>query len=196
MRTHRNLAIFLGLIGLLTLLDSCQQKKEKPLEEVAENQIPTEDLVTHGKYMVDVLGCADCHTPKKMTDKGPVFDMEKYLMGYDSSQEMPPVPENVPIGPWVLFKGDLTAAVGPWGTSFSGNLTPHGTGIGNWTLEQFTKALREAKYKGMDNTRPLMPPMPTNYASLKDADIEAIFAYLKSIKPIENVVPGYQPPIS
>jgi mono/diheme cytochrome c family protein len=196
MKTQRKLAKILGLLGLFILLVSCQQKKEKSLEEIVENQIPIMDLVEHGKYMVDVLGCADCHTPKKMTDKGPVFDMEKYLMGYDASQDMPPVPENVPIGPWVLFKGDLTAAVGPWGTSYAGNLTPHGTGIGNWTLEQFTKVLREAKFKGMDNTRPIMPPMPTNYANLKDEDIEAIFVYLKSIKPIENVVPGYQPPTS
>ncbi|MBO0322868.1 hypothetical protein J0X14_11220 [Muricauda sp. CAU 1633] len=120
MRTQRNLSKILGLLGLLILLVSCQQKKEKPLEEIVENQLPPIDLVAHGKYMVDVLGCADCHTPKKMTDMGPVLDMEKYLMGYDSSQEMPPVPENVPIGPWVLFKGDLTAAVGPWGNLLLG----------------------------------------------------------------------------
>ena len=72
---------------------------------------------------------------------GPENDMERYLMGYDSS-------ENIPIGPWVLFKGDLTAAVGPWGTSYADNLTPHETGIGTSAVKQFTKALREAKIKG------------------------------------------------
>lgn len=180
----------------LLVLVSCNQPKEKKAEEVKADMVETVDLKERGKYMVDVLGCADCHTPKKMTEQGPVNDMEKYLMGFDASTELSPVPENVPIGPWVLFKGDLTAAVGPWGTSFAGNLTPHETGIGTWSLEQFTKALREAKYKGMENSRPIMPPMPRHYAYLTDEDVEAIYVYLKSIKPIENLVPGYIPPSS
>ena len=55
--------------------------------------------------------------------------------------------------------------------------------------------MREGKYKGLDNTRPLMPPMPVEaYKYMTDSDIEAIFVYLKTIEPIENVVPGYQPP--
>lgn len=180
----------------LLVLVSCNQPKEKKAEEVKADMVETVDLKERGKYMVDVLGCADCHTPKKMKEQGPVNDMEKYLMGFDASTELSPVPENVPIGPWVLFKGDLTAAVGPWGTSFAGNLTPHETGIGTWSLEQFTKALREAKYKGMENSRPIMPPMPRHYAYLTDEDVEAIYVYLKSIKPIENLVPGYIPPSS
>ncbi len=181
---------------LLLVLASCNQPKEKKVEEIKADTIETVALEERGKYMVDVLGCADCHTPKKMTEQGPVNDMEKYLMGFDASTELPPVPENVPIGPWVLFKGDLTAAVGPWGTSFAGNLTPHETGIGTWSLEQFTKALREAKYKGIENSRPIMPPMPRHYAYLTDEDVEAIYVYLKSIKPINNVVPDYLPPSS
>ena len=115
-------------------------------------------------------------------------------MGYDSSQELPPVPENVPLGPWVLFKGDLTAAVGPWGTSFAANLTPHETGIGNWSLDQFKRAIREAKFKGLENSRPIMPPMPRHYAYLTDQDIEAVYSYLQSLEPIDNVVPPYRPP--
>ena len=186
------------LISIATLIISiiaCNDKKSenpKEIDKVALNQ----QLVDRGKYMVDVLGCADCHTPKKMGAHGPENDMARYLMGFDSSESLPPVPENLPIGPWVLFKGDLTAAVGPWGTSYAGNLTPHETGIGNWSLKQFSKALRESKYKGLDNTRPMMPPMPRHYAYLTDEDIEAVFMYLKSIEPIENVVPGYQPPSS
>jgi hypothetical protein len=175
---------------------SCMEKKAN--EEVRTTTVDTTEvaMVEHGEYMVNVLGCTDCHTPKKMTQEGPIHDMEKYMMGFDASTTLPPVPENVPIGPWVLFKGDLTAAVGPWGTSYAGNLTPHETGIGTWSLEQFQKALREAKFKGLDSTRPIMPPMPRHYAYLTDADIEAIFVYLKSIKPIENIVPGYEPPSS
>lgn len=103
------------------------------------------------------------------------------------------MPKDFVPGPWMLFMGDLTAAIGPWGTSYAGNLTPHGTGIGNWAVEQFAKTLRESKYKGMENTRPMMPPMPKHYTSLTDDDVSAIFTYLKSIKPIKNVVPAYQP---
>jgi hypothetical protein len=192
----KRIANLLSAILLLVFV-ACNEKKPKEITEVAVDEgATTESLEQHGKYMVNVLGCTDCHTPKKMTQEGPIHDMEKYLMGFDASTELPPVPNDVPIGPWVLFKGDLTAAVGPWGTSYAGNLTPHETGIGTWSLEQFKKALREAKFKGLDNTRPIMPPMPRHYAYLTDGDIEAIFTYLKSIKPIENVVPGYQPPTS
>lgn len=192
-----NSRTFIVLATILTLGAACKDQPTEKVVEMAEVEIfsgDKADLMQRGEYMVNVLGCTDCHTPKKMSEAGPVPDMDKYLMGFDSSGGLPPVPESVPIGPWVLFKGDLTAAVGPWGTSFSGNLTPHETGIGTWSLEQFTKAIREAKYKGLDNSRPMMPPMPRHYAYLTDADIEAIFVYLQSIEPIENVVPGYRPP--
>ena len=181
------------LLVLVMLSIGCNEKKKVEMEPVPA-AVSEKDLVAHGEYMVNILGCTDCHSPKKMTEKGPIEDSERYLMGFDASQTLPPVPKNVPLGPWVLFAGDLTAAVGPWGTSYAGNLTPHETGIGNWTLEQFTKVLREAKFKGLEDTRPVMPPMPTHYAYLTDEDIESIFSYLKTIKPIDNVVPAYEPP--
>jgi hypothetical protein len=94
-----------------------------------------------------------------------------------------------------LLNNDLTAAVGPWGVSFSANLTPHQSGIGNWTFDQFKKAMTEGKYKGVENTRMLLPPMPwQSYAHMKEEDLEAIFAYLQSITPIENLVPNHIPP--
>lgn len=185
------LIVFAGLIFL-----SCKDHpKEDPITVISEEE-KLQNQIDHGKYMVDVLGCTDCHTPKKMTAQGPVHDMDKFMMGFDASQPLPPIPENVPIGPWVLFAGDLTAAVGPWGTSFAANLTPHETGIGNWSLEQFTKALRDMKYKGQANSRPIMPPMPKHYSYLTDDDIAAIFAYLKTIPSKDNLVPAYQPPSS
>jgi hypothetical protein len=53
-----------------------------------------------------------------------------------------------------------TATIGPWGMSFAGNLTPDDTGIGNWTYENFEKAMRKGKFKGLDGSRPILPPMP------------------------------------
>ena len=184
----------LAIILFAGLFCSCQKGVQQETSTL-DNSFPSEmEMIQRGEYMVDVLGCADCHTPKKMGPNGPELDRSNYLMGFDSSQELPPVPENVPLGPWVLFKGDLTAAVGPWGTSFAANLTPHETGIGNWSLDQFKRAIREAKFKGLENSRPIMPPMPRHYAYLTDQDIEAVYNYLQSLEPIDNVVPPYRPP--
>ena len=119
-------------------------------------------------------------------------------MGYPSQDPLPKINKNE-LGPdkWVLLNNDLTAAVGPWGVSFAANLTPHQTGLGNWTFEQFEKAMTEGKYKGVENTRILLPPMPwQSYASMKDEDLRAIYEYLKSIKPIENLVPNHISPNS
>jgi mono/diheme cytochrome c family protein len=53
----------------------------------------------------------------------------------------------------------------------------------------------QGKFKGLDGTRTLLPPMPWfNFTQLKDEDASAIFAYLKSIKPVVNVVPQPIPP--
>ena len=207
MKTSKHYLFYASAV-LILLLGSTMACKEASRHETSDIKIAEvadisettgneSEIVARGAYLVGVIGCADCHTPKKMTEQGPVLDMDRYMMGFDASRPLPPVPDKVPIGPWVLFSGELTAAVGPWGTSYAGNLTPHETGIGNWTLENFRKALKEGKYKGQDNSRLLMPPMPVEaYRNLSDEDVQAIFTYLRSIKPIENIVPAYQPPSS
>jgi hypothetical protein len=188
----KNLKIWILGVSALGFL-SCQEQKPKEIPQ--DDILSQEALVQRGEYLVVSVGCADCHSPKIMTEHGPEPDMDRYMMGYDSSQPLPETPENVPLGPWILFNGELTAAVGPWGTSFAGNLTPHETGIGNWSFEQFKKALREGKYKGLENSRPLMPPMPWQaLRNFTDEDLEAMFAYLQTLKPIDNVVPAYRPP--
>lgn len=54
--------------------------------------------------------------------------------------------------------------------------------------------MKEGKFKGLDETRQLLPPMPSeNFKDIKDEDISAIFAYLKSLKPVKNVVPAAIP---
>ena len=81
--------------------------------------------------------------------------------------------------------------VGPWGVSFAGNITSDVTGIGRWSEEQFKRAIQEGKFKGLEQGRGLLPPMPwQNYASLTDEDVKAIYSYLKTTKPIRNIVPG------
>ncbi|MCB0586996.1 MAG: diheme cytochrome c-553, partial [Phaeodactylibacter sp.] len=61
--------------------------------------------------------------------------------------------------------------------------------------EQFRKAFTEGKSKGLEGTRPILPPMPwANYINIVDEDLKAIFAYLKSTNPVENAVPNPIPP--
>jgi len=87
-----------------------------------------------------------------------------------------------------------TAFAGPWGVTYAPNLTPdEESGIGIWTDEMFTNALRHGKKYGTG--RDLRPPMPWSaYANATDEDLRAMFAYLKSIRPIVNHVPDWLPP--
>lgn len=148
------------------------------------------DKIAQGGYLVRIMGCSDCHTPFKMTEQGPAPDMDRFLAGHPSEVPLPAFDPAV-TRDYVLFNMTNTAAIGPWGTSFSANLTPANSGIGNWTEEQFGRALREGKYKGLPNGRSLLPPMPwPNYTELTDDEVSAIFAYLQSIRPVENVVPA------
>ena len=172
------------------------QNKEKSAAAQEPKKETQQALLERGEYLVNVIGCADCHAPKKMTDRGPAPDMDRYLSGFNSSQPLPNFDVKVmQRDRVVLFNPDLTAAAGPWGVSFAANLTPDETGIGNWTLENFKRAITEGKSKGLQGARTLLPPMPwPNYKNLKDEDIEAIFTYLKSLKPVKNVVPNPIPP--
>lgn len=181
------------LISLAFLVIACNNQTSKE-EYTNQSEIK---LIKEGKRLVTVLGCNDCHSPKRMTKFGPVPDKNLLLSGHFS--ETLEVSSNDSIilksGDWILFNLYGTAAIGPWGTSFAANLTPDETGIGNWSIEQFTKAMREGKYKGQENGRTLLPPMPwVGYKELKDNEILAIYKYLKSIKPIENIVPTPIPP--
>lgn len=79
-----------------------------------------------------------------MTEIGPLPDENLLLSGYPQNTPLSNYNPSIPnSGTWILFSVDGTAAIGPWGTSYASNLTPHATGIGNWSLENFTRALRE-----------------------------------------------------
>jgi cytochrome c2 len=153
-----------------------------------------ENQVERGRYLVTIMGCHDCHSPKKMGPKGPEFDSSRLLSGHPASMPLPEYNQKA-LKSWVLFNHNLTAFVGPWGVTYSANLTSDESGIGNWTEDQFIKALREGKSKGLDNNRPILPPMPWNVVGqASDDDLKAIFAYLKSTPPVLNIVPAPVPP--
>jgi mono/diheme cytochrome c family protein len=142
-----------------------------------------------GKYLVEIMGCHDCHTPMKMGPNGPQWDMDRMLSGHPEQLVMPPAPA-LPAGPWIATAAaTFTAWSGPWGTSFTMNLTPDKeTGLGDWTVEEFIATMKTGKDRGKG--RPILPPMPVqNLAQLSDEDIRAVFAYLQTLKPIKNRVP-------
>lgn len=148
-----------------------------------------------GEHLVRVGGCGDCHTPKKMTPEGPVQDSTMLLMGHPGEMPPPPFDPKEAAAKGLAVSQTLTAWIGPWGISYAGNITSDSTGIGMWTEAQFSKAIRGGKFKGLDNSRPIMPPMPVEATMhYTDEEVSAIFAYLKSTPPIKNVVPAWQPP--
>jgi hypothetical protein len=188
---------FMAVLCCGLFLTSCTEQAPATTEAppAAEATLSEADLVKRGEYLIHTMGCNDCHTPKLMTPKGPVPDDKRLLSGYPAGEKLAPIADPKILKDYALFNGSLTAAVGPWGTTFAANLTPDETGLGNWTLEQFGKALKEGKSKGMDGARPLLPPMPwQNYVNISDEDLAALFAYLKSIPPVKNVVPAPLPP--
>lgn len=122
-----------------------------------------EAQIARGGYLVSVSGCNDCHTAGYFFGKP---DMERYLAGSDVAFEIP----------------GLGAFVGP-------NLTSDPeTGLGNWTAAEIVTALQTGE---RPDGRMLAPIMPWHaLANLTDEDVTAMAAFLQSLKPVKNQVPG------
>jgi mono/diheme cytochrome c family protein len=188
-----------SLTAAITLVQTgCVSKAETSPEPVTtKKELSKEELVSRGQYLVTIGGCNDCHSPKVFGPHSVAFDSTRLMSGHPASDPLPPVDKKaLQPGNWVAFSGDVTAYVGPWGMSFSANLTPDSaTGIGTWTEEIFVKTLRTGKHLGQEGGRPIMPPMPwEGVAKMTDEDLKAVYTYLQSLPPINNRVPGYIPP--
>jgi mono/diheme cytochrome c family protein len=185
---HKLLLIGLAVLPLSALVVASVGAPKKPQPEHGSKA-----LVERGKYLVALGGCNDCHTPWKMGPKGPTPDMDRYLSGHPEDAKLPPPPKLAP-GPWAAVTTGSTAWSGPWGISYSANLTPdENTGLGIWTEEIFIKTMRTGKHYGV--AREILPPMPwQGIGALTDEDLKAVFAYLKSLRPIRNHVPDAVPP--
>jgi len=150
--------------------------------------------IERGRQLVNTSGCMDCHTPLKPGPNGPEPDMSRHLSGHPDTLQMPPAP-TLPEGPWgVVVSSTLTSWSGPWGTSFTANLTPDmETGLGKWTVEDFKATFRTGRRMGRG--RPILPPMPIPvYNNFSDRDLEAIFAYLRTLPAVKNRVPEPRAP--
>jgi hypothetical protein len=147
--------------------------------------------IKRGEYLVTIAGCHDCHTPMKMTPLGLMPDFERALMGHPPDA---PEPTGTPGKSDLALTGsDLTSWKMPYGLVYSRNLTPHKSGLGEWTEAQFIKSLREGRHQG--EGRPLLAPMPwAATAAMTEEDLKALYAYLRTIKPISNTVPDPKVP--
>ena len=184
-----------GAICLVLGTASCSNNQKSDSSKSTNQTVSQEDIIKRGEYLVTIMGCNDCHSPKQMGPNGPEIIPELLMSGFQSDNPIVKFTDPMIKDGFGMFYPDLTAAAGPWGVSFAANLTPDPSGIGTWTEEQFKRALKEGKFKGIEGSRMLLPPMPWyNYTELKDEDASAIFAYLKSLKPVRNVVPQPIPP--
>lgn len=118
-------------------------------------------LVERGRYLVEgIASCGNCHTPRDAAGQ--------------------PIPARRLSGAFVIAEPGFTA--------YAPNITPHTeTGVGTWTDEELIRAIRE----GIHPTgRILGPPMSFGfYRSISDTDIRSIVAYLRTVPPIDNLVP-------
>jgi mono/diheme cytochrome c family protein len=179
---NRNMTLVVGaatLVAATYMPVAAGQQPGNPYPPARPEPMAATGSVARGAQLALLGGCHDCHTPKLQNG---VPDMSRALSGQ---------PENAPLAPEVVGGVStnmmLTAWRGPWGVSLSRNLTPDRvTGIGGWTLADFEKTIRTGvNPKG----EVLLPPMPiANLQNLPDRDLEALFAYLRSVKPVRNAV--------
>jgi hypothetical protein len=164
------------------------------LKPLAKGKAPAssypKDLVERGRILVMSGSCNDCHTPWAYNEKlgAPGPDWSRMLSGHpsdgvDPSGELGP-------GDIGLIGPTFTSFKLPFGVTYAMNLTPDiDTGTGSWTEQMFIDIFRKGRHLG-GNGRPVYPPMPWHYMRyLSDDDLKAIFAYLRSVPPLRNMVP-------
>ena len=185
MRRNRTTTTLM-VLGMAAFSGALLGAIDTPAQDAAATQKKTR--VERGAYMVTIMGCNDCHTPWKMGAQGPEPDMSRELSGHPAEMKLPPPPAAA--GPWIWSGAATnTAFAGPWGVSFTANLTPDKeTGLGSWTEEMFLATFRTARHQGKG--RPILPPMPVKMiGKATDEDLKSIFAYLQSLTPVKNKVP-------
>ena len=190
---NRNVTVLTAV--LLAAFSGALVRAVGPAAQEAPSPAKKAARIERGAYLVKTMGCNDCHTPLKMGPRGPEPDMTRALTGHPQDMVMPPPPPAS--GPWMWHGAATnTAFAGPWGVSFTANLTPDvETGLGSWTEEMFVATMRTGRHQGKG--RQVLPPMPYfMVGALNDEDISSLFAYLQSLAPVKNRVPAPADPPS
>jgi hypothetical protein len=128
------------------------------------------DQLAYGAYMTNASGCMECHTDVK---QGQII-------------------------PALAFSGGREFLFPDGSVLRSSNITPHETGIGAWTEEMFI-----ARFKMYADSAYVSPAIPmgefntimpwTMYGRMTNEDLSAIYAYLRTVKPLENKVEKFAP---
>ncbi len=131
---------------------------------------PKSNKVAYGEYLVTAASCYSCHTKQKE--------------------------DGTFIGP--DFAGGMEFTFEDGSTVRAANLTPHASGIGNWTAAQFVQRFKffvDSNYVAQAvKAGDFQTVMPWNtYAGMTEEDLQAIFAYLQTIPPAENTVERFTP---
>ena len=129
---------------------------------LAAQSVSAQDKVKRGEYLATIMDCGGCHTTGVFLGKP---DPSKYLAGSEVGFQIPGL-----------------------GIFYPPNLTPdRETGLGQWSEADITKALRTGV---RPDGRQLVPVMPwPSYSKLTDDDMQALVAFLKSMRPVRNAPP-------
>lgn len=148
----------------------------KPVWEMNEDQVRQfyaaqeadgrNNPVKRGKFLVESMGCGDCHSPIR-ADGGEIEELH--------------------------LAGGQRWSLGPYGSFVTPNLTSDKeTGLGNWTDQDIKNVLTKGIKK--DGSRMLPFPMPwTDYSHMNENDMNALISYLRSVSPIFNKIPPQEP---
>ena len=170
-RTVLSLAFVFSLIFLIAIVTTAGASSKYQADQIA-----------HGKYIVSVAGCGDCHTPLKAEFQDPTKwtpdQIKTIAFNADAALDKDK-----------HFAGGRPFDLGPLGVLFTRNITPdQATGIGSWTDDDIKLAVKTGVEKG---GRILFPVMPYHtYNGMADADVDAAIAYLRSVKAVSNKIPA------
>ena len=125
----------------------------------------TPERLQRGTYLAEhVPGCMDCHTPSELGPNGPEAPAAKF------------------------GSGQVFPMSGLPGTVIAPNLTSDPeTGIGNWTDDQLSRAIREGVSRDGRSLFPLMPYQ--HFRNMSDEDVASIVVYLRTLAPVHNPLP-------
>lgn len=179
--------MMISAVLALAVLAGCSKDAKGPGAK------PGADQVEVGMALAEEWRCSYCHTPEVAGPGGKLMpDPDRLFMGHPADEPVPEIPDMVMTSPeYMEFLDNLDTTV--WATDnrivFTANLTPDDeTGIGTWTEEDFISTIRSGRHQGVGKR--LKYPMPwQELAALDDEELAALFAYLRTVKPVNNKVP-------
>lgn len=164
------LALLLAFAGLISLSQPAN----------AGNDLQ-DDVLAQGKYIATIAGCTHCHTPDKAEYQNPqTLTLEQIkTLAFNGGDA---------VDADKFLSGGRAFDLGPAGVVYTRNLTPDkDTGIGAWTDDQVKLAIKTGLSA---NGKTLFPVMPYHvYNGMADSDVEAVVAFVRSVKAVNNKVP-------